>query len=471
MFKIDVVSQSPSFSHPWIQGHQKSGSGTGFYIGGNRILTNAHVVANGKYITVQRDGDDRSMIAKPVYLGHDCDLAILEVEDVSVFEDAVPLRFTGLPKLRRVVAVIGYPRGGEQISITEGVVSRLSYRRYAHSGYHRHLLVQVDSAINPGNSGGPVVQGDRVVGVAFQAYTDAENTGYIIPSPVIRRFLKDIEDGRYDGHPEHGLIVLNGVMVNPAMRKFHKLKESDGGVKVGYVAGFAPTYGKIKKGDILLEIDGQPIGLDGKIDFRGERISFKVIFDLRQMGDVVDFKVSRQGQELNIPVKVTPSKPHHFMANIYAKFPRYDIFAGLVFSSLSRDYLKVWGKKWFRQAPIHLRYLHWYHLEIPRYKNSQELVVLSGRLPSGVNTHIGHFEEGVIDEVNGVKISSLEELRPALEQGGSDYIVIKLWKEPVPIVLPRKKAFEAHPEIIKQYGVYPERWLEPVAIFDRGNNG
>src|SRR5690606_37853679 len=115
--------------------------------------------------------------------------------------------FGELPALRTPVSTVGFPTGGELISITEGIVSRIDFRRYAHSGYSEHLLVQVDSAINPGNSGGPVVQEGKVVGVAFQGLSSAENTGYIIPVPVVERFLRDIDDGVYNGHPHDGLVV------------------------------------------------------------------------------------------------------------------------------------------------------------------------------------------------------------------------------------------------------------------------
>ena len=66
----------------------------------------------------------------------------------------------------------------------------------------QHLAIQIDAAINPGNSGGPVLQDGKVVGVAFQGYSGevAQNVGYMIPMPVIRRFLKDVEDGHYDSY-------------------------------------------------------------------------------------------------------------------------------------------------------------------------------------------------------------------------------------------------------------------------------
>ena len=85
--KIRVTSQGPNYAQPWLTNATRRSSGTGFYIGKNRIMTNAHVVANGKYITVQKDGDEKPVIAKVKFVAHDSDLAILEVKDESYFSD------------------------------------------------------------------------------------------------------------------------------------------------------------------------------------------------------------------------------------------------------------------------------------------------------------------------------------------------------------------------------------------------
>lgn len=72
--------------------------------------------------------------------------------------------------------------GGECISITAGVVSRVEMTTYANAGQDL-LSVQIDAAINPGNSGGPVVNGNgELVGVAFQSLSDydVENIGYVV---------------------------------------------------------------------------------------------------------------------------------------------------------------------------------------------------------------------------------------------------------------------------------------------------
>ncbi|CAI7771412.1 unnamed protein product [Closterium sp. NIES-54] len=67
-----------------------------------------------------------------------------------------PLPLGDVPQLQESVAVVGYPQGGDNISISMGVVSRVEPTKYAHSGAHL-LAIQIDAAINPGNSGGPAL--------------------------------------------------------------------------------------------------------------------------------------------------------------------------------------------------------------------------------------------------------------------------------------------------------------------------
>ena len=81
-------------------------------------------------------------------------LATLAIDDGRFWEGVVPLSFGSMPSLQDEVAVVGYPEGGEGVSITQGVVSRIKIQRYVHSGTSL-LAIQIDAAINPGNSGGP----------------------------------------------------------------------------------------------------------------------------------------------------------------------------------------------------------------------------------------------------------------------------------------------------------------------------
>ena len=187
--RVEVATQVADYRTPWNTGRFGGGTGSGFMIGPNRFLTNAHVVSNANRILLTKRGSARKHPARVLHIAHDCDLALLEVEDESSFEGLTYLEFGGVPALESQVRAIGYPVGGDRISVTRGVVSRIDFRPYSHSRVDSHLVVQIDAAINPGNSGGPVLQDGKVVGVAFQGLRQADNTGYMIPTPVIRRFL------------------------------------------------------------------------------------------------------------------------------------------------------------------------------------------------------------------------------------------------------------------------------------------
>jgi hypothetical protein len=78
-----------------------------------------------------------------------------------------PLRFGGIPQLESTVSAYGYPLGGERMSVTAGIVSRVDFQLYTHSGVDSHLTVQISAQINPGNSGGPVMRMARWWGWLF----------------------------------------------------------------------------------------------------------------------------------------------------------------------------------------------------------------------------------------------------------------------------------------------------------------
>ena len=158
---IMTFSQQPDWDEPWNDSRVRGSTACGFVIEGNRNMTNAHVVSWAKQIQVRRFQDSRPHLAEVAYIGHDCDLAVLTVEDPSFFEGLDPLPIGVLPKVRSVVNTIGYPAGGEQISFTSGVVSRIELINYVQPGNRSLLAVQTDAAINPGNSGGPVLGMDR----------------------------------------------------------------------------------------------------------------------------------------------------------------------------------------------------------------------------------------------------------------------------------------------------------------------
>ena len=236
----------------------------------------------------------------------------------------------------------GYPAGGEQISYTRGVVSRIDIQTYVHSGNRALLTVQTDAAINPGNSGGPVVQNDRAVGVAFQGIPGLENAGFFIPTTIMRHFLEDIEDGEYHGFPQAGIRLSN--MHNTAYRKFLKLPGIDHGARIDSIVDSPTTEELMRMDDVILKIGSYQVGSDGSVLYDGNRVRLAVAIQEYQHGASVPLTIWRDGQELDIELPVYVNQADKTLGNQNDVAPRYYVYGGLVFTPLSLDYLKTTGR-------------------------------------------------------------------------------------------------------------------------------
>ena len=130
----------------------------------------------------------------------------LKLDDETFFDKRGSLPFAKeLPRVKDNINVYGYPTGGTELSVTQGIVSRIEYTDYYYQA--AGLRIQVDAALNFGNSGGPAVSDGKLVGLVFSLIQNAQNIGYLIPVEEIQLFLDDVNDGVYDGKPQtHDLI-------------------------------------------------------------------------------------------------------------------------------------------------------------------------------------------------------------------------------------------------------------------------
>ena len=450
--KISVTQQRDDYQMPWQSGPVIGGSGTGFIIEKRRILTNAHLVSDARFIQVKRDDDARLVRAKVDFIAHDCDLATLTVDDPSFFSDTTALRFADdQPRPNDEVNVVGFPLGGNQISVTRGIVSRIDYSVYSHSGVDQHLVMQVDAAINPGNSGGPVLFNGRVVGVAFQGLAWAENIGYAIPLPVIRHFLKDIADGVYNAYPELGVIFLD--TRNAALKKHLKLGEQSGGVIVSYVDPFGSARDILLAGDVLLCIDGAPIAEDGTVKLDGNNVLFAELLERKQCGESVAIDVWRQGALRMVTIPLKNATDPFAYRNQYDHAPRYLIRGGLVFSPLSREYLRSVERNRSEPRVQQLFYYSEYAKMDSLCEGRDEFIVFIRRLAHPVNTYADDFLNGIVDEVNGVRVRNLKEMKEALQKLKGSFHVIRFAGMDDLLVLDAAAAAEADPSIRIGYGV------------------
>ncbi len=449
--KIFVRTQGYNYLQPWQPTSIRGGTGTGFVISGRRILTNAHVVSDAKFLQVQKDGYSRRHMAKVEFVSHACDLAILSVDTPGFFDSTPPLSFAdAMPELNDDVAVIGYPMGGNRISVTRGVVSRIDYSTFSHSGRDQHLVMQVDAAINPGNSGGPIFYNNLVAGVAFQGITGADGLGYGISLPVIKHFLKDVSDGTVNGYPELGIAILE--TRNNALRKDLRLNKSTSGITVSRIDPFGSAANNLKPKDVLTAIDGYDIANDGTIKLNGNAVDFHEIIERKQWGESIIFSIWRNGNMIKQEVPLTNPKDPFNYSNIYDEKPYYYIYGGLVFAPLTKELLKsIGGSNSFNTRQL------FYYSQFAKpdnlYRDVDEFVVLINILPHPVNTYSTHFKNGIVTHINGKKIRNLNDVKKIIEQRTKSYDVFTFANTDDTLILDARIADKANEEILNAYGV------------------
>lgn len=287
---------------PWKVKSPRTYTGTGFSIGNKMILTNHHVVASSTSLRVFKHGVPGNYPANVVCVSKICDLALITVEDDTFWEGLPAVSFQEkVPELDDDVCVVGYPLSATSVTLTRGVVSNVQLSDMSLSNrQEEQLTVQIDAAINPGNSGGPVFNQatGEVVGVAFSGIHDAEGTGFIIPTPVVRNFLAVYEaTGTFGRLPNLGIDTLQ--LTNSAMRTLlfglGTAPKHHNGILITHVARFtcAEAAG-VLPGDLLMAIDGVPISEEGEIPFRShERVGFEYLITSKKVGDQVKLSLLR----------------------------------------------------------------------------------------------------------------------------------------------------------------------------------
>src|SRR5947207_773584 len=338
LVRVTATAVEPDYKAPWNAGGSQRGVGAGFVISGNRILTNAHVVANSRYLTVEREGDPNKYPATVQFVANDCDLALITVSAPDFFKNMLPLRFGEIPALESTVSAYGYPIGG---------------------------------------------------------------------------------------------------------------------VLVSTVVEAGPSASVLRSGDVLLAIDGHPIASDGNVELDGERADFQEVVERKFKGDSVKLDIWRDKQPTTVKIEFLKTAwPYLVQGHSYDVRPRYLLYGGLLFQPLNLDLLEA-----YRPTDLRLRHFFEYFILEQLYLQHPDVIVLTNILPDPINTYLAPYRGGIVDEINGKKIRTLDELASAFAET-PEHFVIRMMGDGPPLVLDRNKVEAARERIKTRYNVLKEQSLE-----------
>jgi S1-C subfamily serine protease len=453
--RVTASVRFPNPIRPWTKSNAVEVQGTGVVIEGKKILTNAHLVLYATDVHIQLRGGGEKIEAKVEAVGPDVDLAVLTPKEGDLFQKITPLiRSKKVPKVQDNVVVYGFPVGGNDLSVTKGVVSRIDFGQY----YDRTpgMVIQVSAAINPGNSGGPAVVNNQMIGLVFSRLNDAENIGYIIPNEEIDVFLKDIRRGRYTGKPMEAAGTRFQRLENAALRRMLKLEKKVTGVLVCPPERPAPEY-PLKPFDILVKIGEHQIDNEGMVRLKnGFRVPFLCLVPQLASGSVVSVTVLRGNSCIEVELPVTTCDDR-LIRDFQGEQPSYFIHGPLVFSPVKADAISLYARLnpgvFATKSPLLTR-----SFDRVRFPGEQLVVVTAPMFAHKIAKGYGDPVGQVMREVNGVEVKNLRHLVETVRDSTADYLVFRFANDSSEVlVFDRREMDKATEEILEENGIAPSR--------------
>lgn len=223
-----------------------------------QIVTNHHVVHGAEGLRVKLP-DGRRLPVRLIGTDSNTDVALLKAEvenDESL--PAAPLGDSHSLSVGDWVVAIGNPLGLTS-TVTAGIISGLGRTNLPmNEDVTYQDFIQTDASVNPGNSGGPLVDSKgRVVGLNTAKSEAAQGINFAIPVEMVQRVMPELME---DGEVERSWIGIYAETVSKEMRDELGLDSSGGVLVTGTVDGGPADRAGIEEGDVILSMDGAPIG-------------------------------------------------------------------------------------------------------------------------------------------------------------------------------------------------------------------
>ncbi len=462
--KVFATLRRPDAARPWTKQAPVEVTGSGVVIEGDRILTNAHVVAYASQVQVQGNQAGDKLLASVVASAPGIDLAVLKVDDRAFFKQHAPLaRANTLPRIKDAAFAYGFPTGGDALSITRGIVSRIEFMEY--NSMVSGLRIQIDAAINPGNSGGPVLVNDQMVGLAFA--TTGNNIGYIIPNEEIALFLDDIADGRYDGKP--AMFDELQTLENAGLRRFLALGPDVHGVVVHRPYRTDAGY-PLKEWDVITAIGTTPVDDQGMVLLSPDlRVHFQYMIQRLAKNGVVPLTVARGAKTVSVLLPVVTHRP--FMVwDLEGKYPEYFIYGPLVFSRATLEHLalanpaaarSMSGAFHMLQSPL-VREVG----RPPTAEREELVIVASPFFPHPLTAGYDNPAGNIVGRVNGTPVRSLRHLVTVLRDLKDEFVTFEFEQsDREAIVFARKDLVDATEAILADNGIRAQASTDLLEIW------
>ena len=452
--RINSTQQSWNPGQPWEKNPPGQRRALAAIVAPKRVLTTSEMVADATYLEFESADGTHFAQAKVIAVDYEANLALLgpstEKDGDTLFEKTVPLELTVPPKIGDTLNILQLEDNGLAL-LTPGNLRSIDITSNFLPG-HSLLTYQVKASMQSAASSYslPVLKDGKLTGVLI-SYDSKDQICDVASTDIVSRFLKTSAEGDYKGFPSLGISIAR--TEDGSFRQWLKLKDEQGGLYIQSVRkGGAAELAGVKKGDVLLAIDGHPIDRRGYYQHPNYGSVFwgHLVRGEKSSGDSITLSVLRDGQAQEIKATLTREEEDTKLVPGYTfgKAPNFLVKGGLVFQELTRPLLEAYGKNWQSSAPLDFLDA----LENPdKYQDKMDRVIfLSGSIPTPATVGYESLRNLIVRKVNGKEIRNMKSLIEAFNGNLGELHSIEFAEEDFKVYLDDAVASEVDSQLLKR---------------------
>ena len=413
--RVNSTLQSFNVGQPWQRNNPARRSGLGTLISPTEILTTAELVANQTYLELESADSSQSIQAKVVAIDYEANLALLSPADPSnpgFIADKTPIKIASPADIGDQVKIWQFESNGSILQTSVSIRAVDTTSSYIPGSAFLTYILKGSMQSASSSFTLPVTKDGKLLSV-LTSYDAEDQISEVTAPEIITTFLSDARDGEYEGFPTLG--IATQPTEDPYFREYLDIDADGGGLFISTVKeGSAADDAGIKKGDVLLSIDGNEIDRKGYFNHPsyGPLPWTVLIRAQKNSGDKVSCTVLREGKNQDMTVTLAPPNAPLVPKEIIDTPPNFLIKGGVIFQELSRTYLTAFGKDWGTRAPLAL--MHAYQNQEEYEKDRSSIVFLSRVIPNPATIGYDQLGAVIVNSANGKPVPNLKALADAL---------------------------------------------------------
>ena len=402
--EIEITKKTYDYRMPWVSRNEQTHK-NGILIGQNQILTTADGFSGQYLCRITKGGESRQYTAQIKWIDFYANIAMLDVSEPIFWQDMEPVKLA--KKIPQSGDLQIYRWRSGRIEERAAEIIRL-YNDTNKMSFLQHLKLSASSEITGAGWAEVVFDGAQLVGLTESASKD--NRFNILPAPFIASVIEHNQNADNPGLGYFDFVWMN--TKNPALLKSKGLNMPNRGVVVTEVGGRRLADSNLKSSDVILTIDGFEVDSEGKyLDPNYGRLSISGLATRAHSAkDIISMTIWRDQAIQSIAYTLPRAQfcKSLIPSESYDAPPHYLVAGGLLFQPLDGPLMRSLGKN----KPILLDY----YSERPLLEGRDGIVLLSAVLPDDYNRGYEDIRYAIVDQINGLAIHKLEDVKTALAE-------------------------------------------------------